>query len=269
MGDKMDLKEIMMMSAKQVRSFIRKNIITGPTAGMAKGYTQANMAIMNKELAYDFMLFCMRNPKACPVLDVTEPGSSIPRLVAPDADLRYDLPKYRIYRKGVLIEEVTSIENYWQEDMVAFLIGCSFTFENPLLNAGLPIRHIEQDCNVPMYVTNIQCVPAGIFHGPTVVSMRPMTPTQAIRATQITSRFPAVHGAPIHIGDPEMIGIKDINKPDFGDAVTINKGEVPVFWACGVTPQAVAMAVKPELFITHAPGHMFICDIKDESLSVL
>ncbi len=265
----MNTTDLKNMTAAQVRQLIRQEKIHGPTAGMAKGYTQANLAVMTKDLAYDFMLFSLRNPKACPVLDVTEPGSPVPKLVAPQADLRYDIPGYRIYRKGVLTEEVRNLEKHWQEDMVAFLLGCSFTFEGPLLDAGLPIRHIEQNCNVPMYITNIECIPAGVFHGPTVVSMRPMTPAQAIRATQITSRFPAVHGSPIHIGDPALIGIKDINKPDFGDAVTINPGEIPVFWACGVTPQAVAMAVKPEIFITHAPGYMFICDTKDESLSVI
>lgn len=265
----MNISELKNMTAAQVRALIRKEQITSPTAGMAKGYTQANMAIMTKDLAYDFLLFALRNAKACPVIDVTEVGSAVPRLAAPAADLRYDLPKYRIYRHGILTEEVLNLENYWRDDLVAFLIGCSFTFESPLLDAGLPIRHIEQGCNVPMYITNIECIPAGVFHGPTVVSMRPMTPQQAIRATQITSRFPAVHGAPVHIGDPAQIGIRDIYKPEFGDAVEIKPGEVPVFWACGVTPQAVAMAVKPELFITHAPGHMFICDIKDESLAVL
>lgn len=265
----MDLNTLRNMHPSKVRELIRQEQITSPTAGMSKGYTQANMAIMPKDIAYDFLLFTLRNPKSCPVLDVTEPGSSIPLLVAPKADLRYDLPRYRVYKKGVLSDEVLNLEKYWSDDLVAFLIGCSFTFESPLLDANIPIRHIEEGCNVPMYITNIECVPAGIFHGPTVVSMRPMTEKQAIRAIQITSRFPAVHGAPIHIGNPAAIGIKDINKPEFGDSVTIKPGEIPVFWACGVTPQAVAMAVKPEIFITHAPGHMFICDIKDEGLSVI
>ena len=168
----------------------------------------------------------------------------------------------------MLVDEVLNLENYWRADLVAFLLGCSFTFESPLLDANIPVRHIEEKCNVPMYITNIQCKPAGIFHGPTVVSMRPMSEKDAIRAIQITSRFPAVHGAPLHVGDPEVIGIKDINKPDFGDSVTIKPGEIPVFWACGVTPQAVAMAVKPEIMITHAPGYMFVSDLKDEGLSV-
>lgn len=254
---------------KEIRAMIRNDELIRPTAGMAAGYTQANMAILPKDLAFDFLLFAQRNPKPCPVLDVTEVGSSVPRLVAPDADLRYDIPKYRILRNGQLADEVTNIAGYWRDDLVAFLLGCSFTFETTMLAAGIPVRHIEQNCNVPMYITNIECVPAGVFHGPMVVSMRPIPHEQVVRAVQITSRFPAVHGAPVHIGDPSHIGIKDIYKPELGDPVEIRPGEVPVFWACGCTPQAVAMTVKPEIMITHAPGHMFICDIKDEKFAIL
>lgn len=256
-------------SAQAVRERIRSGAITGPTAGMAKGYTQANLAILKKEDAFDFLLFCQRNPKPCPLLDVTEPGKPFPQLLAPEADIRTDIPKYRIYRDGEYVEEVTDITALWEDDMVGFLLGCSFTFESPLLDANIPVRHIEEQCNVPMYKTNIPCTPAGKFSGPTVVSMRPMTPAQAIRATQITTRFPGVHGAPIHIGDPAAIGIANIQQPDFGDMVTIKDGEIPVFWACGVTPQAVAMASKPALMITHAPGCMFISDMRDDALSVL
>lgn len=254
---------------KEVRDLIRQQQITGPTAGMSKGYTQANLAILKKEYAFDFLLFCQRNQKQCPLLDVTEVGSYSPASIAEDADIRTDLPKYRIYRDGVFTEEVCDITDYWEEDMVAFLIGCSFTFETPLLEAGIAIRHIDEGCNVPMYKTNIPCAKAGVFEGPTVVSMRPMSAADAIRAVQITSRFPAVHGAPLHIGDPTQIGIADITKPDFGDAVTIKPGEVPVFWACGVTPQAVAMESKPSIMITHAPGCMFISDVRDEVYSVI
>jgi uncharacterized protein YcsI (UPF0317 family) len=254
------------MTPAEIRMMIRNKEWTKPTAGMAKGYAQANLAIMKKELAFDFLLFCQRNPKPCPILDVTEIGSAVPRLVAPQADIRTDIPKYRVYRHGELTDEVTDIMKYWQDDMVAFLIGCSFTFEYPLMNNGIPVRHIEENCNVAMYKTNISCVPAGQFAGPVVVSMRPMPEEDVIRAVQVTSRFPAVHGAPLHIGNPAGIGIKDIHKPDFGDAVTIKPGEVPVFWACGVTPQAVAMQVKPDIFITHAPGHMFITDVKNVDL---
>jgi uncharacterized protein YcsI (UPF0317 family) len=255
------------MSPSELRSMIRKKEWSRPTSGMAKGYTQTNLAILKKDFAFEFLLFCLRNPKPCPIIDVTEPGSFIPRLAAPDADLRTDIPKYRIYRHGQLTDEVTDIVNDWEDDMVAFLIGCSFTFEHPLMNNGIPIRHIEEDCNVSMYKTNIPCVKAGRFEGPMVVSMRPIPEKDVVRAVQVTSRFPAVHGAPVQIGNPESLGI-DINKPDFGDRVTIKEGEVPVFWACGVTPQAVAMQMKPELMITHAPGHMFITDLRDEQFGV-
>lgn len=256
-------------SPDAVRKLIRENKLIAQTSGMCNGYAQANMAILPKDLAFDFLLFCQRNKKPCPILDVTDAGSPIPHLTAPDADLRYDIPKYRIYRHGEMTDEVTDIEKYWQDDLVAFLLGCSFSFESPMLDAGLELRHITDNHNVPMYKTNIDCVPAGVFHGPMVVSMRPMKPADAIRAVQITTRMPYVHGAPIHIGDPEAIGIKDINKPDFGDASVIRDGEVPVFWACGVTPQSIAMTTKPPLMITHAPGHMFITDILNSQLSIM
>ena len=253
----------------RLRAMIHRGELVRPTAGLCPGYVQANLAVVPKSLAYDFLLFCQRNPKPCPILDVTDVGSPEPRFFAPGADLRYDIPKYRVWKHGELVDEPTNVAKYWRDDLVAFLIGCSFTFETALLMAGVPVRHIEEGRNVPMYVTNIACRPAGFFHGSTVVSMRPMRPDSAIRAVQVTSRFPGVHGAPLHIGDPAAIGIADVNKPDFGDAVTIHAGEVPVFWACGVTPQAVAMAVKPELMITHSPGYMLIGDIRDESLAVL
>lgn len=263
------MRDLVNVSAAEVRALIREKKLVKPTSGMAKGFTQANLAILKKELAFEFLLFCQRNPKPCPVLDVTEPGSPIPRLVAPGADLRTDIPKYRIYRQGELVEEVTDIMDYWEDDMVAFLLGCSFTFEHPLMNNGIAVRHIEQDCNVSMYKTNIACVKAGRFEGPMVVSMRPIPEKDVVRAVQVTSRFPAVHGAPVHIGNPASIGIANLQKPDFGDPVMIKEGEIPVFWACGATPQAVAMQVKPALMITHAPGHMFITDVRDETFGVL
>ncbi|WP_196591267.1 putative hydro-lyase [Pectinatus frisingensis] len=254
---------------KQVRQLVRDGKISVPTSGMCNGYAQANMVILPKELAFDFLLFCQRNKKPCPLLDVTEAGSPIPRLTAPTADLRYDIPRYRIYRHGELTDEVDNIAPYWSNDLVAFLLGCSFSFESPMLEAGLEIRHITDNHNVPMYLTNIECIPAGVFHGPMVVSMRPMKPADAIRAIQITTRMPFVHGAPIHLGNPEMIGIKDINKPDFGEPSKIYDGEIPVFWACGVTPQSIAMTVKPAFMITHAPGYMFITDIPNAQLAIM
>jgi uncharacterized protein YcsI (UPF0317 family) len=233
---------------------------------MASGYVQANLVAVPRELAFDFLLFCHRNPKPCPLLDVTEPGSAEPRFVAPGSDLRTDLPRYRVYEQGKLVDEPTTLRDWWRNDLVAFLLGCSFTFESALVEAGLPVRHLEAGCNVPMFRASISCRPAGVFHGPMVVSMRPMTPSQALAASRICGRFPRAHGTPIHFGDPAAIGIRDLNRPDFGDPVEIRKGEVPVFWACGVTPQAVAMEVRPPLLITHAPGHMFVTDLRNADL---
>jgi len=201
-------------------------------------------------------------------LDVLDAGNPVPK-IAKDGDIRTDIPKYRIYKNGKLYDEVTDIKEIWQDDFVSFLLGCSFTFEKALLENGIPVRHIEENKNVPMYITNIDTVPAGVFSGKMVVSMRPIPEKLVIRAVQVTSRFPSVHGAPVHIGDPKKIGIKDIEKPDFGDPVEIKENEVPVFWACGVTPQAVALNSKPEIMITHSPGHMFITDLRDEELAVL
>jgi uncharacterized protein YcsI (UPF0317 family) len=230
------------------------------------GYVQANLVIVPRELAFDFLLFCHRNPKPCPLLDVTEPGDPEPRLVAPGADLRTDLPRYRVYEHGELVEEPADLSAWWRDDLVAFLIGCSFTFESALLQAGVPVRHLEAGCNVSMYRTNRPCVPAGIFRGPLVVSMRPLMPAHAIRAVQVCSRFPRAHGAPVHVGDPAALGIGDLSRPDFGDPVEVRPGEMPVFWACGVTPQAVAMEARPPLLITHKPGHMFVTDLRDTHL---
>jgi uncharacterized protein YcsI (UPF0317 family) len=214
-----------------------------------------------KEYAFDFLLFCHRNPKPCPLLDVTEPGESEPRFLAPGADLRTDLPTYRVWEHGRLIAEPPDIHAFWRDDLVSFLIGCSFTFENALMQAGIPIRHIEMNRNVPMYQTSIACRPAGVFSGPLVVSMRPLKPGDAVEATRICARFPKAHGTPIHFGDPAAIGIANIDEPEFGDAVEIRPGEVPVFWACGVTPQAALANARLPFAITHKPGHMFVCDV--------
>lgn len=254
---------------KEIRERIRRGEWRRPTAGCASGYVQANLVILPRDLAYDFLLFTHRNPKPCPLLEVTDAGSPEPVRVAPGADLRTDLPRYRVYRHGLLAEEATDLLSLWRDDLVAFLLGCSFTFEAALLKADVPVRHLEEGCNVPMYITRVPCAPAGVFEGPLVVSMRPIPPDKVARAAAVTARFPAVHGAPVHVGTPEALGIRDLGRPDFGDPVSIRPGEVPVFWACGVTPQAVAMAVKPPLMITHAPGHMFVTDLRDEALAVL
>jgi uncharacterized protein YcsI (UPF0317 family) len=254
------------MPPKQARGIIREGGYTKQTSGMCAGYAQANLAVLPAEYAYDFLLFTQRNPKSCPVLEVSDKGSRLLKFIAPEADIAKDIPKYRIYKNGVLDGEYTDVAQYWRDDFVSFLIGCSFSFESELLASDVPVRHIEEDRNVPMYITSIECVPAGIFHGKMVVSMRPMPHDQVIRAVNVTASMPRVHGCPVHIGDPEVIGIKDINKPDFGDSVTIRPGEVPVFWACGVTPQSVVMSAKPSIAITHSPGHMRITDVKNTLL---
>jgi uncharacterized protein YcsI (UPF0317 family) len=232
-----------------------------PTSGWSAGWTQANLLAVPRALAYDVLLFAQRNPAACPILDVTEPGEvASPRFAG---DLRTDLPAYRIYEHGEMVGEVGDVVARWRDDMVAFLIGCSFTFEDALLAAGVPVRHIEQGRNVPMYRTNVACRPAGTLSGPLVVSMRPMAASQVATAVRVTSRYPAVHGAPVHVGAPAELGITDLDAPDFGDPVDVRPGEVPVFWACGVTPQAAVMQSRPELAIGHAPGHMAITDIRE------
>ncbi len=249
-----------------VRHRARTGELTGPTPGLALGYVQANLVVVPRELAFDFLLFCHRNPKPCPLLDVTEPGNPEPRQVAPGADLRTDVPRYRVYERGELVDEPADLHAWWRQDLVGFLLGCSFTFENALLEAGVPVRHIEAGCNVPMYRTNLPLRPAAVFRGSMVVSMRPLAPAQAVTAVQVCSRYPRAHGAPVHFGDPAAIGIRDLARPDFGDPVEIRPGETPVFWACGVTPQAVAMEVRPPLLITHKPGHMFVTDLRDKDL---
>lgn len=238
--------------------------LVSPTAGHAPGLTQANMICLPREWAYDFLLFAQRNPQACPVLDVTEPGSHS-TFLADNADLRTDLPLYRVWRDGQLAQEVSDVRELWTEhtDLVSFLIGCSFTFETDLLTAGIDVRHISEGCNVPMYRTQRACRPAGRLQGDMVVSMRPIPADRVADAVKITARYPGVHGAPVHVGEPGLLGIEDITRPDFGDAVTIRPGEIPVFWACGVTPQAVVMASRVPFAISHAPGHMFITDVPD------
>lgn len=251
----------------KARLAARSGQLSGPTANIAPGFVQANLAILPRDLAYDFLQFCQRNPKPCPLVGVSEVGDPFLPMLGRDLDIRTDLPRYRVWRKGELIAEPTDIRDVWRDDLVSFLIGCSFSFEEAMLAAGLPVRHIEQGCNVPMYRTSIATQPAGRFSGPLVVSMRPLSPADAIRAVQITSRYPSVHGAPVHLGDPALIGISDLGAPDYGDPVTIRPGEMPVFWACGVTPQAAIAASRPDFCITHAPGHMLVTDISNGALA--
>ncbi|WP_019544227.1 putative hydro-lyase [Streptomyces sulphureus] len=253
------------LTPEQARAAFRGGL-KAPTSGYSAGWTQANLLCLPRAEAYDFLLFAQRNPRSCPVLDVTEPGEASASIFA--GDLRTDLPGYRVYRDGELAEERTEVTGVWREDLVSFLIGCSFTFEAALLEAGVPVRHIEAGSNVPMYRTNRACRPAGALAGPLVVSMRPVPADQVATAVRVTSRYPAVHGAPVHVGAPGELGIDDLDVPDFGDRVEVAPGEVPVFWACGVTPQAAVMHSRPSFAIGHAPGHMAITDARDSGFQV-
>ena len=251
----------------QARALFRDGLIT-PTAGWSAGWTQANLITLPCADAYDFLLFAQRNPKSCPVLDVIDAGSVTGPLLGESGDIRTDAPLYRVYRGGEMVDETNDVTPWWRDDLVSFLIGCSFTFEAALIEAGVPVRHIEQGTNVPMYTTSRRCRPAGSMSGPLVVSMRPVPAEHVATAVRVTSRYPSVHGAPVHVGDPGALGITDIDSPDFGDAVEIRPGEIPVFWGCGVTPQAAVMESRPDLAIGHAPGHMVITDARDSAYLV-
>jgi uncharacterized protein YcsI (UPF0317 family) len=254
-------------AAADARYAIRRGEWTGHTSGLANGYVQGNVVILPEDLAHDFLRFCQRNPKPCPLLAVSEPGEAKLPMLGNDIDICTDVPRYRVWRDGVLVDQPTDISALWRHDLVSFVIGCSFSFEQALAEAGLRMAHLDQGVNVPMYRTNIATEAAGAFHGPMVVSMRPFKAADVIRAVQITSRFPNVHGAPVHLGDPALIGIADLSKPDYGDAVTLQADEIPVFWACGVTPQAAITQARPPLCITHAPGAMLITDLLNHQLA--
>jgi uncharacterized protein YcsI (UPF0317 family) len=249
-----------------IRAAIRVGDWTTHTAGLAPGYVQANLVVLPYEYAYDFLRFCARNPKPCPVIDVTATGSPVPDQAAPEADLRSDLPRYRVYEYGELVDEPADIRRRWRDDLVAFLLGCSFTFEQALVEAGISLRHLQCGTGVPMYRTTRDCVPSGVFRGPLVVSMRPIPDALVERAAEVSGRYQRAHGRPVHAGDPAALGIADLAVPDWGDVTEVLPGETPVFWACGVTPQAVAMRARPPLMITHAPGHMFVTDIRGDVL---
>ncbi|MCG7290935.1 putative hydro-lyase [Corynebacterium afermentans] len=250
----------------QARALFRTTDVA-TTAGFSAGFAQANLIALDRKYAFDFLLFAQRNPKPCPLLGVLEPGEVSSPLLA-GGDIRTGIPSYRVFSHGSLIDEPTDATAYWTENTVAFVIGCSFTFEQALLDNNVPVAHIEQGVNVPMYLTNIDCEPAGVFSGKMVVSMRPIPANLVSDAVRITSRYPAVHGAPVHVGEPGLIGIDDLAAPDFGDAVDIPAGWVPVFWACGVTPQSIVMHSKPELAICHSPGKMLITDVRDVAYQV-
>ena len=258
-----DLSEVQPSVARRL---IREGGWDRPTTGLCLGYLQANLAILPRALADEFQAVCEANPRPMPLLDVTDPGDPRPRRVAPEADLRTDLPRYRVYRNGEVAAEVTDIRDLWRDDLVAFLLGCSFTAEGRLLEAGVRLRHLELGQGAPMWRTSIEVQPAGRFHGPVVVSMRPIKASQLELATRVTGQLPLAHGEPVQVGDPERIGITDLAHPDWGDPILPLEDEVPVFWACGVTPQALIMAAKPEFAITHAPGYMFITDVRDDAI---
>ncbi|GAA1073290.1 putative hydro-lyase [Nocardiopsis composta] len=253
------------LTPAEARALFRGGLVT-PTAGYSAGYAQANLIALPREWAFDFLLFAQRNPKACPVLDVADAGEVSASVFA--GDLRTDLPAYRVYEHGRQVAETADVRDVWRDDLVSFLIGCSFTFEAPLLAAGVPLRHQEAGSNVAMYATNRRCRPAGRLSGPLVVSMRPVPAAQVADAVRVTSRYPAVHGAPVHVGDPAALGIADLDRPDYGDPVEVRPGEIPVFWACGVTPQAAVAASAPAFAIGHAPGHMAITDARDADYQV-
>ena len=252
----------------EVRLSCRSGALDGATSGLAPGFVQGNLAILPRDWADDFLRFCQANPKPCPVIGVCDAGSPHVAALGADLDIRTDLPRYRVWRDGALVDEPRDLHAVWRDDLVSFVIGCSFSFEEALLQADVPVRHIVRGSNVPMYRTNVPTARAGRLHGPLVVSMRPLTPADAIRAVQITSRLPSVHGAPVHLGFPEAIGIADLGKPDYGDPVPVEAGELPVFWACGVTPQAAIAAARPPFAITHAPGCMLVTDLKNARLAV-
>jgi uncharacterized protein YcsI (UPF0317 family) len=267
----MSVKSIMSsgLSPGQLRAQIRRGELSGNTSGMAPGYVQCNLVVLPEAWATDFLRFCQRNPKPCPLIaSSSEPGATaLPQLG--DIDIRVDVPAYRVFRHGEMVDEVHDIRELWQEDFVTFALGCSFSFEEALLADGLEVRNVTEAVNVPMYRTNIPCDPAGPFSGNMVVSMRPFLASDAIRAIQICTRFPSVHGAPVHFGDPSRIGISDLNAPDYGDSVSLAEDEIPLFWACGVTPQVALEQARPELCITHSPGSMLLTDVPNSKLAVM
>ncbi|RBO86061.1 putative hydro-lyase [Marinomonas aquiplantarum] len=255
--------------AYELRQAIREQTHTGPTSGLATGTMQGNIVILPADWANEFLLYCQKNPVSCPLIGVSEIGDYRLPDLGKDIDMRHDVPEYYVYRDGIKVESRADIADLWRDDLVVFVLGCSFSFENALSQAGLTPRNITEDVNVSMYESSIPTTPAGRFFGNTVVTMRPYTPKDAIRAIQITTRFPKAHGAPLHFGTPEDIGIQDLSQPDFGDPVSVKDGEVPVFWACGVTPQVAVRNAKPPFCITHAPGKMLVTDLLDTDLAVL
>ena len=264
----MDKAQLRGLDIHQIRAHIRSGAYTGDTMGVADGHVQANLVVLPRSVAFEFMVFCQRNPKPCPLLDVTLPGSPVPVLLAPGADLRTDVPRYRVFRHGDPVDEPTDIRNLWRDDLVAFLLGCSATFDNALRQAHMPLPFLARGAVPPVYRTAIECEPVGPFHGPVVVTMRPVPRDWVVKAVQLSGRFPSAHGTPVQVGYPEQIGV-DLSRPIHGEPIELAPDEVPVFWACGVTPQAVAQASRTEWMITHAPAHMFLADRHFEADAVV
>jgi uncharacterized protein YcsI (UPF0317 family) len=250
------------------RALIRAGF-NGNTSGMAPGFAQGNLVVLPQSWADDFIAYCHANPTPCPLIGITEPGSSLVPMLGDDVDLRTDIPRYRVWRDGILVEELTDISAIWQEDFVGFVLGCSLSFEHALESAGLRVRHVDEGKVVPMYRTSIQTQSAGAFRGPMVVSMRPYTPAEAAIAYEVCRKLPGAHGAPVHMGDPALIGIANVDVPDEGEPTEVRAGEIPVFWGCGVTPEAAAMEARPSICITHAPGYMLVCDVRTEDLTLI
>ena len=245
---------------RDLRRAIREGDFEHYTVGQVPGYVHTNICILPLDYAYEFQTFCQRNPRPCPLLAMSAPGDPALPELGEDIDIRTDVPQYRIFRDGEFVEDVSDIRQLWRDDMVTFAMGCSLSFEEALIEGGLPLRHFDSRENVPIYLTDIDCKPAGRFEGKLVVSMRPFSPADAIRAIQITTRFPGVHGAPVHIGRPDLIGIDDINQSWQCGTPDIREDEIPLFWACGVTPQSVVEQAKPPICITHKPACMLVTD---------
>jgi uncharacterized protein YcsI (UPF0317 family) len=255
-------------SARELRHACRSGALDGPTSGRAPGYVQGNLVILPAAYAVDFRAFCERNPKPCPIIAVSEPGAATLPGLGEDLDVRTDAPRYQVWADGRVVDRPTDVLSWWRPDLVTFFLGCSHSFEEALAAAGLPLRHVEHNVTVPMYRTNIRCTDAGPFRAPLVVSMRPFRPRDAIRAIEITARYPAVHGAPVHLGMPNQIGIANLGRPDFGDAVPVRGDELPLFWACGVTPQLALAEARIAFAITHAPGRMLVVDMRNDDLTL-
>ena len=258
-------EQLRRINQPEVRSKIRAGSYCGHTSGLADGFLQANLVILDESYAIDFMRFCQRNPKACPLVGVTDTGSPYMRTLGSDIDIRTDVPSYHVYRHGLLDETVTDISNLWSDQMVGFALGCSFTFEHALIRAGIPVWHIRNNRTVPMFKTNIETIKAGPFVGPMVVSMRAIPSKKLDMVISISKNFPMAHGEPVHWGDPAVIGIKDLNAPDWGDPSPLGDDKIAVFWACGVTPQAAILNARPAISITHKPGQMLITDIDEDA----